>query len=372
MTETKNRRQDLDSRVITDLKKQSLMGVPYYFAAMAGILFLDGYYYRDSYFSQMFALGLCLVCLLRVILWQFKDRVPKHLKRLDFYYLIACVLLNSLIWGLAFARVMSRPDEAVTHMLMLATTIALCAGGVVSYAPFLGLAIGFNFLIIWPGVLFMAVHKIHLPLVGLCGIFSFFMIQLSLKGNREYWEALNNASLLKKKTKELERLSYLDGLTGLHNRRFFDTAFNIQWRLAVRSKGHITLLLCDIDKFKQINDTFGHLAGDEFLKLIADKIKKVFQRDTDILVRYGGEEFLILIPNGSNSYISDLAEKLRIEMENTVLNFEYNKIRATVSIGLVTMAPGPADEKETFLSKADQLLYQAKNNGRNQVAGATL
>ena len=173
--------------------------------------------------------------------------------------------------------------------------------------------------------------------------------------------------VVKEKSKQLEKISHMDGLTGLYNRRFFDQAFEIEWKRAVRDQTHIAVVLCDIDRFKEVNDSFGHLAGDEYLKLTARTLKKVFRRQTDILVRYGGEEFLILISGPCPDHLGQLSERMREKMEKTVLEYESQAIRTTMSMGLAVMIPKPSDEKTVLISKADSLLYRAKNSGRNQM-----
>ncbi|WP_022665875.1 GGDEF domain-containing protein [Desulfospira joergensenii] len=365
--EIRQKRPALNSRVILDLKKRSYLGMIYYLVALVGVIFPDGYYFRDPSFSRLFLGIVILICLFRLVHYLVSDHVPPRFKRLDFIIFAGSIVLNSLIWGLGFARLLGQEGEQNTQLLMLICTIGICSGGVVAYAPLLWLSISFNAFILLPGTLFMAVKGVYLPLAGLCMVFCSYLVFLAARINGEYWKALEIESLLEQKTRELEKISHMDGLTGLYNRRYFETAFEIEWRQAVRNQTRIAVLLCDIDKFKQVNDRFGHMAGDEYLKLTARILKKVFKRRTDVLVRYGGEEFVVLISDVSTETVLDLAENLRKEMEKTILEYESEQIQTTVSLGVVVGIPKPSDKKESMISKADERMYRAKNRGRNRV-----
>lgn len=366
--EIRQRRKALNERVILDLKKRSYLGMVYYLIALVCVLFPDGYYLKDPHFSRMFLGMVLFICLFRFFHSLISVHVTPRFKRMDFHIFTASIILNALIWGLGFARVLGQEGEQHTHLLMLISTIGICSGGVVAFAPLLGLSIAYNTLILLPGTMYMAIRGIYLSLTGLCVLFGSYLIFLAVKINAEYWKALENEWLLEQKTRELERISNMDGLTGLYNRRYFEPVFEVEWMQAARNQTRIALILCDIDRFKQVNDSFGHLAGDEYLKLTAKILKKVFRRKTDILVRFGGEEFVILISDVSVGQAADLAETLRRQMERSVLEFENRKIRTTISVGGVVMIPRPSDSKEILISRADNLLYLAKKRGRNQMA----
>jgi diguanylate cyclase (GGDEF)-like protein len=228
------------------------------------------------------------------------------------------------------------------------------------------LAIAFNLFIMGPGIAVMLMD-LNLPLCILFCLFFMYMIFMAIRGNNEYWSALENEFLLEEKTKDLEKISQKDGLTGLYNRRYFDTAFELEWRRGVRNRNSIALMICDIDKFKQVNDTFGHLAGDEYLKLTARVLHQVFQREADMVARYGGEEFVAIMPESSLEDAAALAERVRKKMADATLKFGDHSIRATVSLGVAMCIPELSGEKKRLIAMADTALYQAKKNGRNQV-----
>ncbi|MFQ6572396.1 diguanylate cyclase [Pseudomonas sp. UM16] len=170
----------------------------------------------------------------------------------------------------------------------------------------------------------------------------------------------------------LQRLMNSDGLTGLSNRRHFDEYLELEWRRAMREQAQLSLLMIDVDYFKAFNDTFGHLAGDEALRKVAETIRGSCARPSDLPARYGGEEFALVLPNTSPGGARLVAEKLRQSV--AAMNIAHNMPDAnaclTVSIGLATQTPGIGSHCRQLISAADKGLYLAKNNGKNQVGVA--
>ncbi|MCP3749701.1 PleD family two-component system response regulator [Pseudomonas sp. SBB6] len=167
----------------------------------------------------------------------------------------------------------------------------------------------------------------------------------------------------------LQRLMNSDGLTGLSNRRHFDEYLELEWRRAMREQAQLSLLMVDVDYFKSFNDTFGHLAGDEALRKVAEAIRASCARPSDLPARYGGEEFALVLPNTSPGGARLVAEKLRqtVEAMNIAHTMPNPDSVLTVSIGLATLTPGIGSHCRQLISAADKGLYLAKNNGRNQV-----
>ena len=178
---------------------------------------------------------------------------------------------------------------------------------------------------------------------------------------RERTDALEQAN------SQLLEASNTDALTGLRNRRHFNESFELEFKRAFRDKTPLSLLLLDIDHFKQINDTYGHPFGDLCLTQAAHVIRSRIRRPPDVAARYGGEEFVVLLPNthedGARLIATDICESLR----KTIISDDTRKVRITVSIGVVSLKPGSEDSTESLLKRADVLLYRAKENGRNRV-----
>jgi diguanylate cyclase (GGDEF)-like protein len=166
---------------------------------------------------------------------------------------------------------------------------------------------------------------------------------------------------------KLQDLSTLDGLTQLRNRRYFDEAFRREWERAARDKSELSLMILDADFFKLINDNFGHIAGDDCLKALARILETHIKRPADTLVRYGGEEFVVILPGTDNHGVLRLAENIRIDVEYHPMDFEGRGIQLTVSIGAAYCACVAQHEPADLFTLADKALYEAKESGRNRV-----
>lgn len=172
---------------------------------------------------------------------------------------------------------------------------------------------------------------------------------------------------LEEKNIELERLAYLDTLTGLYNRRKWLELVQEQTQLIRRYSNEASLILIDLDNFKEVNDRFGHPAGDLVLEKVATILKENL-RVVDKACRWGGEEFIILLPQLNSTKAKGVAEKLRNVLENTDFYLEDNKINIKASFGVTHLDSGP-DSFQTAYGRADKALYTAKENGRNRVVG---
>ena len=163
---------------------------------------------------------------------------------------------------------------------------------------------------------------------------------------------------------ELKTASRVDGLTGLYNRRYWQERFDEMHKLCVRREKPSTALMLDIDHFKRINDTYGHQAGDKVIKMLAALIKRCV-RETDLAGRYGGEEFAIILNDSSVEDAKIVAERIRQLAQRLVVEHEGESISFTVSLGLAQFSP-EFKGAMAWLECADQALYEAKENGRNQ------
>ena len=164
----------------------------------------------------------------------------------------------------------------------------------------------------------------------------------------------------------LQELSQRDALTGLHNRQFLAERMPEIWGAAVRWKQPLGLLMIDIDHFKQVNDRHGHAAGDVALKAVAEVISRIMRRPGDHAMRYGGEEFLVVLPQTHAAGAMHMAERIRQEVSALTVTHGGQQIPLTVSIGVACTTPGPRTAMAMMLQLADRLLYQAKAEGRNR------
>lgn len=167
--------------------------------------------------------------------------------------------------------------------------------------------------------------------------------------------------------RRLEILSTTDALTGVRNRRYFDQVLEREINRAIREKEWLALLMMDVDHFKQVNDKYGHQAGDEVLRVIGGVLKQQIHRNTDLVARFGGEEFAIILPNTPPEGSAYVAECMRKQIAGHAFSSDGVELNITVSVGVTGRIPGAEDTAEQWVSEADHALYEAKQMGRNRV-----
>jgi diguanylate cyclase (GGDEF)-like protein len=177
---------------------------------------------------------------------------------------------------------------------------------------------------------------------------------------------------LEDKNRLLERLSALDTLTGIANRRRFDDVLRQEWKRAARDGASLSLLFCDIDHFKLFNDTYGHQAGDDCLVRVAQAVEDTLNRPADLAARYGGEEFVGLLVDTDTEGARLLAERVRARVEALDIEHSSSDVAPvlTVSLGSASTVPRGGMRPEDLVDLADRALYAAKQNGRNRVVQA--
>jgi two-component system cell cycle response regulator len=174
---------------------------------------------------------------------------------------------------------------------------------------------------------------------------------------------------LQKVNSELQRLATLDSLTQVANRHRFDRYLDSEWRRLQRDKAHLALILCDVDRFKAYNDTYGHLAGDDCLIRVAQAMTRTCQRPADLVTRYGGEEFAIILPNTDCAGARQVAQQLQQEVQRLQIPHRASGIGdfLTLSMGIACVIPQADISPQELIGKADRALYQAKAKGRDRI-----
>jgi len=172
---------------------------------------------------------------------------------------------------------------------------------------------------------------------------------------------------------ELRRLTHSDGLTGLSNRRYLDEFLSAEWKRAERERTEVSLLMIDVDYFKPYNDTYGHVAGDNVLRSVATTIRREIRQPRDLVARFGGEEFAVVLPGTGSAGARLLAEKMRRDVAGLALPHVGSAVseHLTISIGVATLTPAPGLAETALIEEADAALYRAKRDGRNRVAFST-
>lgn len=187
-------------------------------------------------------------------------------------------------------------------------------------------------------------------------------LQQEIQERKRVEEALRQAN------RELQRLVNIDGLTQIANRRCFDQVLHQEWKRLKREQAPLSLILCDIDFFKFYNDRYGHLAGDDCLKQVAQAIQQSTRRPADLVARYGGEEFAVILPNTTPEGAIQVATQIQATVANLNICHDRSQVSplVTLSIGCVTVVPTSESTPENLIAAADQALYCAKVGGRNR------
>lgn len=174
---------------------------------------------------------------------------------------------------------------------------------------------------------------------------------------------------LKRKSDLLENLASLDGLTCIANRRRFDQILEVEWSRALRTESWISVIMMDIDFFKPYNDNYGHAAGDDCLRKVAEALETSLRRSADTVARYGGEEFVAILPGTDPHGALVVAENMRHSVESLAIEHAYSAVSplVTISAGVASAIPMTESSAGTLVASADKRLYEAKSSGRNRV-----
>ena len=295
---------------------------------LVATLYLSGRPQKHQLYQALLAITALLIGL---VINSIVTRAALHGSSYFFASTIAWIFVTWVILGLLFRH------AAITALIL-------------SGIYFWGLL---NWQIAYPEVVF---EITMLGIVNIIGGYCCYQLEYALR--RSFLES-----------RVLAQLAQRDGLTGLYNRRSFDEHMNRLWRQSRRERSQLTLLLVDIDHFKAFNDHYGHQAGDDALKKVAEVIGFSAQRPLDFAARYGGEEFALLLYGPGSDYAKDLPEQIR----QAVLGLKISHQKSgtgpylTVSVGVAHLMPDMERSMAGAFQMADEALYQAKENGRNTV-----
>ncbi len=214
---------------------------------------------------------------------------------------------------------------------------------------------------------------IGLVLASTATFTAYYLYSLEYEDRHNYLLTLRQRELnsqLNEANEELERVSRTDALTQVANRRHFDEFFAQVWSRAVHDNERVSILMLDVDHFKQYNDRYGHQAGDTCLEAVAQALRQSVRRPGDLVARYGGEEFIVLLYRATTDQVQAAAERVRASVEALAVPHEGSPLygRVTVSLGVASVQAGERHASpQRLIQLADQALYQAKNRGRNRV-----
>jgi diguanylate cyclase (GGDEF)-like protein len=297
------------------------------------------------------------------------ELAPAQLQRwLDVHWL--AILLQSLTWGLMLAGIQWHPEIVASHLLTMLIAVVFATALAFTFPMRMGrcaLAILLTYL---PST----AVKFHLG-IGDIGESVALVIYLGYLGlflyrwNREYRIGLERELRLLQHGEQLDRLSRTDALTELGNRYQFNALLPAWLANVRRQNSQLVMVLLDIDHFKKVNDRYGHRTGDLCLQAFAERMRLVFRRDSDILLRLGGEEFAVLMPDTSLEQAIPLAERFRASLVEQPLQVQaqVQELPLTCSLGIGHFLPLCDDSAETFYKRVDDALYRAKARGRNRL-----
>lgn len=286
---------------------------------------------------------------------------------IDQHWLLLC--LTSLGWGLAHAYTLWQPAFEPSRMIATLSTIAFSTAMAFNF-PMRKLRCMLAMLLLYlPGLVVLALQwaQQEALLVTLSCYLGYLVMALS-RSHKEYQSTLRLEQQLLEQRELYDRLSRTDSLTQLGNRLQFNALFPAMVASARRQGIPLALVLLDIDFFKRINDEHGHARGDACLKAFAEHMRRVFRRDSDILLRLGGEEFGVLMPDTSLAQAHELAERFRRELAEQGFELDGGNLPVTTSAGVGCFDPLQDASPEAFFKRVDDALYRAKASGRDRLS----
>ena len=278
------------------------------------------------------------------------------------------VLLTAMGWGLAHALALSDPDFQRSQLVATVSTIAFSSAVAFTFSMRLRRGLCTVLLLNLPGLLVLASNgEQQLPILLTLAFYLIYLLMVGTRSFREYHAGIALELQLLEQRDALERLSRTDSLTGLGNRHQFNDLFPLMLANAKRQGSPLALVLMDIDLFKRVNDQHGHLTGDACLEVFAERMRQVFRRDNDILLRMGGEEFAVLMPGTDLEHAQQMAEQFRACIADSPLQAREHSLNLTTSLGVGTFEPTRDNSSEAFFQRVDSALFQAKADGRNRL-----
>jgi diguanylate cyclase (GGDEF)-like protein len=277
------------------------------------------------------------------------------------------------LWGATDLCVVWQSTDPDLQLFVLTVQATWLAGATVRNAASPASVVGGAVLTLVPSLL--AVLLTHQAFVA--ALASFVVLQfaatlaMALYLSQQIVALMESEQRLAAAESRLGMVSATDGLTGIANRRAFDTALHIEWGRAAREASDVAVLMIDVDHFKLYNDTYGHLLGDDCLRVVAGLVFGALRRPSDVAARFGGEAFAVLLPATSEAGARDVADRFRVALASASLPHAGSPFsQVTVSVGVASMAPAPGNDPQSLISLADRALYDAKQAGRNRVRGA--
>lgn len=336
--------------------------LPYLITPSSNVIWSDSKYFILHSFNV-------LVSFIGIILIKISNKYSKYKFRLMDKLLIPTLTIL-ILCSMAIINGLDQAKPGNASSVFIANLIIFSA--VIMFRFPLNLAVYSIPLLAYLGGLTIFQHDTHLLITNIINGFIFFLaiILISTEIYNSNYEKITQNIILQEVNSKLNYMSSHDLLTELLNRRSFSNQVSDKMRIIYESKEIATLILIDIDHFKHVNDKFGHLVGDMVLKEVSNIIKKNI-KTTDLATRWGGEEFLIFLFQTSINEAHSLAENIRLEIQNKVIEADKFQIQITASFGISLLENNFSNSFDSSFKAADIALYKAKNQGRNQIVIAS-
>ncbi len=283
-------------------------------------------------------------------------------------WLVFFILAGAVHWGLMTAWVIFTGEYNELHYPFIFIVAAFAIGGTLTLSISRKIRVFYPLFIAGPTWLLLifigGTENMVLAILGLLSLA--YVVEAARVSASDYWQAIDNHRIANERARAMEQLSITDPLTKLNNRMYFNRRFSEEWKRCSRLQIPLSIMMIDLDHFKKINDSYGHVFGDECLKKVAIALKGELLRVTDTLSRYGGEEFVILLPDTDLDNAKIIASRLVKVISLLKMTINEQSVSISCSIGLACTVPDHAINNQTFLITADRALYQAKEKGRNR------
>ncbi|RJG13317.1 GGDEF domain-containing protein [Pseudomonas cavernicola] len=275
---------------------------------------------------------------------------------------------NALGWGLVQAWTLQTIDFAPSQSIAAISTIAISAAMAFTFSMDRSRGALAILLLYLPGLaVLLPDAAAHLGELATLALYLSYLLLAQSRSHREYCNTLDLELQLLEQRERMEALGHTDGLTQLGNRHRFNSLFPALLANALRHGSPLSLVLLDIDFFKKVNDEYGHAVGDECLRAFAERMCRAFRRDSDALLRLGGEEFGVLMPDTPLEQARQLAESFRAELAASGFSCQQQWMPLTASLGVGTYDPLRGGSAEALYKRVDDALYRAKEAGRDRL-----
>ena len=367
---TPARRPVLSVQCILDTSARTRSGIPVYLVMWLSVCTVAGVWQRAAGAVTAHA---CVLLALALFRWAVQRRLPTMVERDPIRanaWFSTAVLVNGAYWGWLAGATMNAPWGVDVWWMMLAMAVAMSAAGTMGMGINNALRFTYAASLLVPMALAALAESSqrNVMLLIIYPALLFYAIQVSGLVQADYWAAVVGRLGAEERAELMEAASRTDALTRIPNRLAFDLRLAGAWARAAEDRSCLALLMIDLDHFKQLNDTRGHPFGDDCLRVVAAGLKGAMRTASDEAFRYGGEEFVVLLPETDRAGALVTATRLLQRVRELVILDGDAEVRLTCSIGVAAHRPSDGGDPALLLRQADDALYRAKSEGRNRFA----